>query len=532
MSSSRSRSKNKRSQKQNVLKMDEVDEIMENITLKKPRSGYTHFCIEEIEKFKNKNKSKKIELKTFSGECAAKWGKLSDKERAKYHDKFEEEKIKYKQDLDLVRHHLFMDYNDIVHRAPTAYRLFLNERLRKGFEKNEDPKDVKKKASDDWRKMDIEDKEKYLDQKKENDTWFEKARKTKKVTPLTMFVQKALEAAREKGQEAPKLADLADTWKRLKSSDKDTYKKYADELNSDRERTQHLYELVHGIKPKRPARAFRVFLQEKAKEKELHSLKQGKEMWDKLSENEKETYLKKAHTIRLAYKYKKMIYNKKIRKILPKKPATAFGQFLKEKKGLRIPKGEKPIVYWRPIYDQLPKDKKKKYEEKAKLAKEKYEKKMAEYSNYVFDMPKRPVTAFALYVRDRIPDLREKDKKSPVTKLIKKAAEEWTSGEGISHSKYESKARQDKKRFKKQLKDFETLGYYKKNYRAERTTKDEDESEDEEEEKKTKRKKRSSSSKKSTKRTRSKSRTKPRSKTKSKTQAEKRRSKSKKPKKK
>ena len=46
---------------------------------------------------------------------------------------------------------------------------------------------------------------------------------------------------------------------------------------------------------------------------------------------------------RLAYKYKKMIYNKKIRKILQKKPATAFGQFLKEKKGLRIPKGEKAI---------------------------------------------------------------------------------------------------------------------------------------------------------------------------------------------
>ena len=84
--------------------------------------------------------------------------------------------------------------------------------------------------------------------------------------------------------------------------------------------------------------------------------------------------------------------------------------------------------------------------------------------------------------------------------------------DGVSQAKYERKAEMDKKRFKKQLKDFETLGYYKKNQRVEKTTtKDEDESE--EEERKTKKKKRSSSSKKTTKRTRSKSRSKPKSKT-------------------
>ena len=46
-----------------------------------------------------------------------------------------------------------MDYNDIVHRAPTAYRIFLNESLREGFEKNMDPKEVQKKAAEKWRKM-------------------------------------------------------------------------------------------------------------------------------------------------------------------------------------------------------------------------------------------------------------------------------------------------------------------------------------------------------------------------------------------
>ena len=511
-SNSKSKGKSpKKTQKTDVLFGEQLDEALENITLKRPRNPYTYFCLEEVEKFKKNNKGKKIVLKNFSGDCAAKWKELGKKEKEKYLDKFEEDKMRYKKDVELVRHHLFMDYNDVVHRPPTAYRLFLNERLREGFEKNEDPKVVQKQASEEWRKMSLDDKAEYLAKKKDNDTWFEKAKKTRKVNPLTMFVQKAIEVAKKNNEELPKLAELAKAWKGLKASEKKKYEDYAKALNEERERVQNVYELVHGIKPKRPAGAFRVFLQEKAKAKELHSIKEGKELWDKLSEDEKETYLKKAHTLRLAYKYKKMIYNKKIRKILPKKPATAFGHFLKEKKGIKIPEGVKAVAYWYEIYEKLPKDKIKKYENKAAADRERYNKKMEEYKNYVFDMPKRPLTAFSLFVKDRLPDLKKENEKTPMPKLIKIAAKEWQSEDGVSQAKYEKKAEYDKKRFKKQLKDFETLGYYKANYRAERNTKAE-ESEDEEE-KRTKKKKRSSSSKKSTKRSKSKTRSKSKSKT-------------------
>ena len=511
-SNSKSKGKSpKKSQKSSILYGDEIDDILENITLKRPRNPYTYFCLDEVEKFKKNNKGKKIILKTFSGDCANKWKELGEKEKKKYLSKFEEDKLRYKKDLETVRHHLFMDYNDVVRRPPTAYRLFLNERLREGFEKNADPKEVQKQASEDWRKMSLDDKAEYIAKKKENDTWFEKAKKTRKVTPLTMFVQQALDAARNKNEEFPKLADLAKVWKNLKESEKKKYETYANSINEEREKLQNIYELVHGIKPKRPAGAFRVFLQEKAKAKELHSIKEGKELWDKLSEDEKEAYLKKSHTLRLAYKYKKMIYNKKIKKILPKKPATAFGQFLKEKKGMKIPEGAKAVAYWFEAYEKLPKDKKRKYEDKAARDRERYSRKMEEYKNYVFDMPKRPLTAFSLYVKDRVPDLKKENDKAPVTKLIKIAAKEWQSEDGVSQAKYEKKAEADKKRFKKQLKDFETLGYYKKNYRAERKTKEEDS--EEEEEKVTKKKKRSSSSKKSTKRSRSKTRSKSKSKT-------------------
>ena len=279
-----------KSMKKSIFEDDKIDEILENITLKKPRNGYTHFCIEEVEKLKKNNKSPKIDLKKFSSEYSKKWKDLNDKERKKYDEYFEEEELKYKKDIETVRHYLFLDYNDIVHRPPTAYRIFLNERLREGFNKKEDPKIVKTKASEDWKKMSPEDKSEYLSRKKENDTWFEKAKKTKKVTSLTIFVQRAVEAAKTQEKEIQKLAELVATLKSLKNSDKNTYIDYAEEINKEREHLYDVYELINGIKPTKPDGAFRVFLQEKAKEKTLHNLKEGKEMWDKLSEDEKEHY--------------------------------------------------------------------------------------------------------------------------------------------------------------------------------------------------------------------------------------------------
>ena len=516
MSRSKTNSKSpgkKSSQKSQVFDEEQLDEILEKIDLKRPRSMYTHFCMEEIENYKNKNKGKDFKLAEFSKEMAKKWKDLSDKEKKEYQEKFEEDKMKFKKDLEIIRHYLFKDYNDVIRSPPTAYKIYLNEKLREGFEKDLDPKKVKAKASRDWRMMSEKDRNVYKERKKENDDWFEKAKNTRRVTALSIFVQNTIRTAKDKDEDVPTLADIAPLWKKMSSSEKKKYIKWADEINEEREKLQDIYELVNGIKPKRPAGAFRVFLQEKAKEKALHSLQEGKELWDKLSDDEKEAYLKKAHRCKLAYKYKKMIYNKKIKKILPKRPGNAFAQFLKDKKGQKVPKGVKAVVYWKEDYDKLTKDKKKKYEEKAEKEKEKYKKKMKEFDNYVFDMPKRPLNAFSLFVRDRIPDLKEENEKTPTTELIKIAAKEWNKEDGVSQKDYEKKAERDKKRFIKQLRDFDKLGYYNKNSRGERTKKEDDDEDEEDEEKPKKkmRKKRSSStaskSKRGSKRTKSKSKT-------------------------
>jgi hypothetical protein len=134
---------------------------------------------------------------------------LSEKEKKVYKKKFEEDKAKYKKDLEVIRHVLFKDYNEVVKRPPTAYRIFLNEKLREGFEKNLDPKEVKKQASEDWRKMGQDERKVYIDRKKENDDWYEKAKNTRKVTALSIFVQNEIQTAKDKHKEIPKLADIA-----------------------------------------------------------------------------------------------------------------------------------------------------------------------------------------------------------------------------------------------------------------------------------------------------------------------------------
>ena len=189
-------------------------------------------------------------------------------------------------------------------------------------------------------------------------------------------------------------------------------------------------------------------------------MKEGADLWKQLSEDQKNEYLKKSHRCILAYKYKKMIYLKKIRKILPKKPKGAFNQFLKEKKGQKILNGGNFLLYWRSEYAELTEEQKEKYNKKYKEELDKYNKKMEYFKKSIFDMPKKPINAFMYYYKDNVKKIRETDKNLKQSDLNKKIAEIWNKENPDVKKKYNSMAEYDKKRFKIELKQFEKLGYY------------------------------------------------------------------------
>ena len=118
---------------------------------------------------------------------------------------------------------------------------------------------------------------------------------------------------------------------------------------------------------------------------------------------------------------------------------------------------------------------------------------MAQFSGKEFDMPKRPQSGFNLYVQDRMPDLKKAKPNVQASVLIKQIAKEWKEGKEVDTKQYNKNAEKDKKRFQRQLKEFQKLGYY---------TKDKAETEEEEDTKSKKSKKsqkKRSSSKASTK---------------------------------
>ena len=78
-----------------------------------------------------------------SKKYSSKWAKVSDKDKDTYEKKSQEEKEKFKKDLETVKHYLF----SYIKEGATAYRVFLDKRLSEAFEKDEDPKEIKRKRN-------------------------------------------------------------------------------------------------------------------------------------------------------------------------------------------------------------------------------------------------------------------------------------------------------------------------------------------------------------------------------------------------
>ena len=114
------------------------------------------------------------------------------------------------------------------------------------------------------------------------------------------------------------------------------------------------------------------------------------------------------------------------------------------------------------MFNDLPERKKKKYEYKDEEAQKLYEKKMMEFSKLVFDLPKKPMDGYKLYLCERLPILKKENLEEFNEILIKRIAKEWQEKRFLDKSEYEERGKKDKIRFKVQLKEFEEKGYYTK----------------------------------------------------------------------
>lgn len=87
---------------------------------------------------------------------------MSKEEKEKYKNLANEEKKNYEKEIEIMRQY----YNiNLSKEKSTAYRIFLNSRLKEGFKNEQEPEDIKKIARKDWSEMSKEEKLKWQNEK-------------------------------------------------------------------------------------------------------------------------------------------------------------------------------------------------------------------------------------------------------------------------------------------------------------------------------------------------------------------------------
>jgi hypothetical protein len=432
------------------------DDILLQINLKKPKSSYAFYVSEMMarEKVKSIVEASKIYPK--------KWQKVTASEKKKYEEMAEKDRERYAHHLELVKKHLVQKP---LKQGATAYRIYLEEHIKRAIDNNEDATEAKNEAAAKWKQMTSEEKREYNEKKKDHEQFYENLKKsTSIINSYSLFVKDTLANAREKG-ESMTFTDVSNLWKKTKQSVKDKYVQYADELNKERANQRDLYEISFGVKPRRPLGAYKFFLMEAAKEGKLgkNPIREGPKVWKKLSEEEKEKYQRIAQKEKIVYMVKKMEYESAVKKSTPStRPQSAFNIFtadMKDKEHPDLGKGGF-FEYCYKKWNKLDEAAKKKFYDKAEATKVKAEKVKEEISGRVYNMPKRPGNSYSIFIQHSIPELKEKNPKKEVTELFKMAAGNWSNLTDKQKEKYEKLYEKSSEIYNTQVKDFQENGFY------------------------------------------------------------------------
>ena len=440
-------------------KEKDINQIISEITLKHGRSPYSLFIMDNY-LYEKKEKSKLSSIEIFKI-LSEKWHKLDLKEKEKYIKISNEEKEKYKCNIKIIKNY----YNNQKEKSDsTSFQNFFNFLIKKYFNKNKEIKEIKNKAYKKWLKMSNEKQLKWKNKIISPDDWIERSKNTKYINSFVIFIYKSIFESKEKKEEIPKFKILLNKWKNISKEEKKKYEDITKEIISERKKLKYLFEIVNEIKQKKPGGAYKIFLSEKANEGifkgKKNIFKEGREMWNQLSKEEKDDYLNKAKKIKLCYIYKKILYKKNIRKNLPTKPKSSYNFFVSSMKGKNYEKGESFLNMCKREWDKLKNNEKEKFEIEAEKDRIKYESKMKKFQNRIFNFPKRPKTSFQFYIMDKFDIIKKESPDLNNNIILIDIAKEWNILDNELKQSYEIKAENDKERFNIQYNEFKEKGFY------------------------------------------------------------------------
>ena len=85
---------------------------------------------------------------------------------------------------------------------------------------------------------------------------------------------------------------------------------------------------------------------------------------------------------------------------------------------------------------------------------------MEYYENTIFDIPKKPIKAFALYYKSNYNRFIENKKNLNINDFYKIMSLNWNKEDESLRNEYKKIAESDHRRFHIELKQFKKLGYY------------------------------------------------------------------------
>jgi len=363
----------------------------------------------------------------------------------------EEDMERYKEHLELVKKHL-------VHVPPkenaTSYRMYLEDCLKDA----EDPKQAQKDAKAAWDKMSLEQKAKWNDRRKENNELHSNLKK-RAMTAYALFVQ-------DKANKNVGFKEVGAMWQKASAKEKEKYEEMAEAEKEKKEKERELYETATGAKPRKPHGAYKFFIMEAAKEGRFgdkNPIREGPKEWKKLSESEKERYQRIAHKSKLAYAFKMMEY-KKILKSGTKRPLSAYNCFIKEAAPKAPASANKTqgglFQHLTKQWAKLNESEKKKNHAMAEKSKKEAEKENEANEGRIYDVPKRPGSAWTLFIQQNYDQIRSENKKLDFTEMFAQASTVYKKLSAKEHKKYQDEADAATELYKGQMKDFEHNGYH------------------------------------------------------------------------
>lgn len=183
-------------------------------------------------------------------------------------------------------------------------------------------------------------------------------------------------------------------------------------------------------------------------------MKEARELFTKMKEDEKEPYLKMAKKEKLAFLIKKREYlsqNKKTR------TPSAYNLFISDLKGTDPSKFSEQgfFNYAHKKWKTLDNSKKEKYEKQAEKLKKENDREYEEKKSFEKSAPKKPLSAYNLFIRDRLPALKKQYPNKDQTDFFGMIAEEYKNLSNADTNKLQKRADKEKARYEKEKNEYD-----------------------------------------------------------------------------